>query len=178
MRVESTGRFLSRVQRLQPAATLREKTWSVSYLLKPLKRGSGLRSSRHSQRREWAVGGGEHLRDGQICFNVFLGGKFRVSPAILKTFYSGTIESVLTKCISVWCGNASNQDCKALQRVVCLAELISGSALPSLQDIYLKRCKSRAVKIIKDSNHPGNSPFILLPSGKHVRSIMAKNWET
>ncbi len=69
--------------------------------------------------------------------------KFRVSPAILKTFYSGAIESVLTQCISVWYGNVSNQDCKALQRVVCLAEHNSESALPSLQDIYLKRCKSR-----------------------------------
>ncbi len=80
--------------------------------------------------------------------------KFRVSPTILKTFYSGTIESVLSQCISVWYGNSSSQDCKALQRVVRLAERISGSALPSLQDIYLKRCRSRAVKIIKDSNHP------------------------
>ncbi len=59
--------------------------------------------------------------------------KFRVSPAILKTFYSGAIESVLTQCISVWYGNSSNQDCKALQRVVRLAERISGSTLPSLQ---------------------------------------------
>ncbi len=79
--------------------------------------------------------------------------------AILKTFYSGAIESVLTQCISVWYNNATNQDCKALQRVVRLAERISGSALPSLQDIYLKRCKSRAAKIIKDSNHPGNHFF-------------------
>ncbi len=90
--------------------------------------------------------------------------KFRVSPAILKTFYSGAIESVLT----------SNQDCKALQRVVRLAERISGSTLPSLQDIYLKRCKSRTAKIIKDSNHPGNHLFRLLPSGKRFRSMMAK----
>ncbi len=57
--------------------------------------------------------------------------KFRVSPAILKTFYSGAIESVLTQCISVWYGNSSKQDCKALQRVVRLAERISGSTLPS-----------------------------------------------
>ncbi len=80
--------------------------------------------------------------------------KFRVSPAILKTFYSWAIEKVLTQCISVWCisvwySNATNQDCKALQRVVRLAECISGSALPSLQDIYLKRSKSRAAKITK-----------------------------
>ncbi len=100
--------------------------------------------------------------------------KFRVSPAILKTFFSGAIESVLTQCISVWYGNNSNQDCKALQRVVRLAERISGSALPSLKDIYLKRCKSRAAKFIKVSNHPGNRLFILLPSGKRFRSMMAK----
>ncbi len=99
--------------------------------------------------------------------------KFRVSPAILKTFYSGALESVLTHVcvISVWHGNVSNQDCKALQRVVHLAEHISGSALPSLQDIYLKRCISRAAKIIKDSNQI----FILLPSGKCFWSMMAKN---
>ncbi len=100
--------------------------------------------------------------------------KFSVSPAILKTFYSGAIESVLTQCISVWYGNSANQDCKALQRVVRLAERISGSALPSLQVIYLKRCKSRADKIIKDSTHPGNHLFRLLPSGKRFRSMMAK----
>ncbi len=34
--------------------------------------------------------------------------KFRVSPAILNTFYSGAIESVLTQCISVWYGNSLN----------------------------------------------------------------------
>ncbi len=81
----------------------------------------------------------------------------------------------VTQCISVWYGIvSSNQDCKALQRVVRLAERISGSALPSLQDIYHKRCKSRAAKIIKDSNHPGNHLFILLPSGKRFRSMMQK----
>ncbi len=36
--------------------------------------------------------------------------KFRVSPTILKTLYSGAIESVLTQCISVWCDNSLNQD--------------------------------------------------------------------
>ncbi len=87
---------------------------------------------------------------------------------------SGTpVERVSSfKCISVWYGNASNQDCKALQRVVRLSERISRSALPSLRDIYLKRCKSRAAKIIKDSNHPGL--FILLPSGDSFRRMMAK----
>ncbi len=108
-----------------------------------------------------------------FLFHCTLYSYFRVSPAILKTFYSGAIESVLTQCISVWYGNSSNQDCKALQRVVRLAERISGSALPSLQEqaIYIKRCKSRAAKIIKDSTH---HLFCLLPSGKRFRSMMAK----
>ncbi len=77
-----------------------------------------------------------------------------------------------TDCISVWHGNSSNQDYKALQRVVRLAERISGSVLPSLQDIYLKRCKSRAAKIIKNSSHSGNRLFILLPSDKRFRSTI------
>ncbi len=80
--------------------------------------------------------------------------------------------------------NVSSQDCKALQKVVRLAERISGSALPSLKDIYLKRCIRRAAKIIKDTNRLfilltnclliGNRLFILLPSGKHFPSMMAK----
>ncbi len=69
----------------------------------------------------------------------------------------------------MWYSNTTNQDGKALQRVVRLAERISGSALPSLQHIYLKRCRSRAVKIIKDSTHPVNHLFCLLPSGKRFR---------
>ncbi len=110
----------------------------------------------------------------QILYHLRQLRKFRVSPAILKTFYSGAIENVLTQCISVWYSNATNQECKALQRVVRLAEHISGSVLPSLQDIYFKRCKSRAAKIVKDSNHPGNHLFCLLPSDKRFRSMMAK----
>ncbi len=100
-----------------------------------------------------------------------------------QTSYSSRSERsihfyTITTIDSVWHGNASNQDSKALQRVVRLAERTSGSVLPSLQDIYLKCCKSRAFKIIKDSNHPGNHLFMLLPSGKRFRSMMTKNWET
>jgi len=107
-------------------------------------------------------------KDRQRLYHLRQLRKFRVSPAILKTFYSGAIESVLTQCISVWYSNATNQDCKALQRVVRFLRVCS------LQGIYFKRCKSRAAKILKDSNHPGNHLFCLLPSGKCFRSMMAK----
>ncbi len=104
---------------------------------------------------------GVHCCSDSQCFSKYL--------LIMFCIRKNTIH-----CISVWYGNASNQDDKALQRVVRLAEHISGSVLPSLQDIYLKRCKSRAAKILKDSTHPGNHLFCLLPSGKRFRSMMAK----
>ncbi len=99
--------------------------------------------------------------------------KFRVSPTILKTLYSGAIESVLTH----WYGNSLNQDCKALQRVVCLAERISGSALPSLQDIYLKRCKSRAAKILKTQITPVTI-FSVYCDLASASGAWWQNWET
>ncbi len=98
--------------------------------------------------------------------------KFSLASNPENFLFRGNRKYTDSQYISVWYGNSSNQDCKALQRVVRLAEHISGSALPSLQDIYLKRCKSRAAKIIKDSNPPGNRLFILLPSGKRFRSMM------
>ncbi len=43
-------------------------------------------------------------------------------PPILTTFYRGTIESVLTSCITVWYGNCSAADRKTLQRTVNTAQ--------------------------------------------------------
>ncbi len=99
--------------------------------------------------------------------------KFRVSPSNPENFlFRGH-----RKCID-WVSyeNVSSQDCKALQKVVRLAERISGSALPSLKDIYLKRCISRAAKIIKDTNRL----LILLTNRLLIGNrlfILAKWWQ-
>ncbi len=66
----------------------------------------------------------------------------------------------------------TSEDKQTLDLAITFGEL--PLALPSLQDIYFKRCKSRAAKIIKDSNHPGNRLVISLPSSKRFRSMMAK----
>ncbi len=58
-------------------------------------------------------------------------------PPILTTFYRGTIESVLTTCITVWYGNCSAADRKTLQRTVNTAAKIIGAPLPSILDIYI-----------------------------------------
>ncbi len=56
----------------------------------------------------------------------------RAPAPIMCTFSRGTIESILTSCITVWYG-ACNASCrKSLQRIVRAAEKIVGVSLPSL----------------------------------------------
>ena len=61
--------------------------------------------------------------------------RFGMGPQILKRFYSCTIESILTSCITAWHGNCSASDRKALQRVVQMAQYITGAKLPAIQEI-------------------------------------------
>ncbi len=76
--------------------------------------------------------------------------KFETSPSVLRSFYTCTVESILTGCITAWFGNSTAGNRKALQRVVRTACHIVGGELPSLQDIYTRRCIRKA----KDSSHP------------------------
>ncbi len=96
--------------------------------------------------------------------------KFGMSPSILRSFYSCTVESTLNGCITA-VGNSTASNRKALQRVVRTARHIVGGELPSLQDIYTRRCIRKARRIIKDSSHPSHSLLSLLPSGRRLRSI-------
>ena len=57
-----------------------------------------------------------------------------------KKVYSCTFESILTGCITAWYGNCSASDLKALQRVVHMAQYITGAELPAIQDLYTRRC--------------------------------------
>ncbi len=96
-------------------------------------------------------------------------------PPILTTFCRGTIESVLTSCITVWYGNCSAADRKTLQRTVNTAAKIIGAPLPPILDIFLARCSSKTNNIMKDPTHPSHSLFQLLPSGRRYRSIRARS---
>ena len=99
--------------------------------------------------------------------------KFRLNRRILRNFYTCTIESVMTGNITSWFGNSTAHDRNRLQRVARAAERTIGGVLPTLQDIYTRRCRSKAKRIIKDSSHPNNSLFALLRSGKRYRSLKA-----
>ena len=82
--------------------------------------------------------------------------RWGIGPQILKKFYSCTIESILTSCITAWYGNCSASDRKALQRVVRTAQYITGAKLPAIQDIYTRRHQRKNLKIVKDSSHPSH----------------------
>ena len=100
--------------------------------------------------------------------------RFGMGPQILKKFYSCTIESILTGCITAWYGNCSASDRKALQRVVRTVQYITGSTLSAIQDLYTRRCQRKAQKIVKDSSHPSHRPFSLLPHSKQYRSAKSR----
>ncbi len=73
-----------------------------------------------------------------------------------------------------WFGNNTAGNHKALQRVVDTAHHIVGGELPSLQDIYTRRCIRKARRIIKDPSHLSHSLLSLLPSGRRLRSIRSR----
>jgi hypothetical protein len=60
--------------------------------------------------------------------------RIAMGPQILKRFYSCTIESILTDCITAWYGNCSASDRKAIQRVVRTARYITWAKLRAIQD--------------------------------------------
>ncbi len=70
--------------------------------------------------------------------------KFGTNPRILRSFYTCTVESILTGCITAWFGNSTAGNRRALLRVVRTAFHIVGGELPSLQDIYTRRCTRKA----------------------------------
>ena len=100
--------------------------------------------------------------------------KASAPPSIMTTFYRGTIESILSSCITVWGGSCTEQNRKTLQRVVNTAKKIIGAPLLSLQDIYTTRLTRKALMIIKDTSHPAHKLFSLLPSGLRYRSLRSR----
>ncbi|XP_061817520.2 uncharacterized protein [Nerophis lumbriciformis] len=98
----------------------------------------------------------------------------QLAPPILTTFYRGTIESLLTNCISVWTGACSASDWKFLHRVVRTAEKIIRTPLPPIQEIAKSRCLTRAQKICKDSSYPHQGLFSLLDSRKRSAASAAE----
>ncbi|KAK3523497.1 hypothetical protein QTP70_001160 [Hemibagrus guttatus] len=120
----------------------------------------------------WSLNTSSITRKAQQCL-YFLRRlrKAHLPPTILTIFYRGTIESILSSCITAWFGNCTVSDRKTLQRIVRTAEKIIGVSLPSIMDLYSTRCICKANSIVDDPTHPSHTLFTLLPSGKRYRSV-------
>nr|XP_049611658.1 uncharacterized protein LOC125989380 [Syngnathus scovelli] len=114
------------------------------------------------------------FRKGQAKHQPLIIDSAVVERAVLSTFSRGTIESVLSSCIAVWGGSCTDQNLKALQRIVNTAGKIIGASLPSLKDIYTSHLTRKATTIVSDVSHPARSLFDLLPSGKRYRSLRSR----
>lgn len=68
----------------------------------------------------------------------------------------------------------SNCNSLALHRVIQCVQHITRTALPCLQDICARQCRSRANQSIKGIHHPNQKLFQWLLSAKCLRSIMTK----
>lgn len=100
--------------------------------------------------------------------------KFSMSTTqILHNFYRCTVERVLT-CYAVWFGNSTAHDKMAQQSLMKLAQKITRTDLPALQDIYNKMICNWVENIINDPTHPTQTFFTLMKSGQSYRSSAAR----
>ncbi|KAL0185646.1 hypothetical protein M9458_017316, partial [Cirrhinus mrigala] len=90
--------------------------------------------------------------------------KFNLPQELLKQFYSAITESILCTSITVWFSSATKSHLRRLRRIVRTAERITGTTLPTLQELHLHRVRERAGKITLDPSLPAHSLFELLPS--------------
>ncbi len=100
--------------------------------------------------------------------------KTNLSQQLLVSFYHCSVGSILSHGILMWYAGCTMAEKKALQRGINSAQKITGAQLLSLADIYSTRCIRLARSIIKDSSHPGNHLFTLLPSGRRFRSLKTR----
>ena len=100
--------------------------------------------------------------------------KFRLNQSILEQFYRAVVESILCFSMTVWFSSASKRDKDRLERVVRSAARIIGHDLPSLDSLYHLRLSRRATNISRDTSHPANHLFELLPSGRRFRALKAR----
>ena len=100
--------------------------------------------------------------------------RFGMGPQILKRFYSCTIESILTGCITAWCSNCSASDRKALEGSANGPVHQWGQAFCH-PGPHTRRCQRKALKIVKASSHPSHRLFSLLVHSKRYRSCKSRS---
>ena len=100
--------------------------------------------------------------------------KFGVGKDTFVNFYRATIESVLTFSITSWFSSLTDSDKNRLSKIVHTSSKITGANLKSVDCIYQERSARKVRSILANTDHPANSLFDTLPSGRRFRSIPAR----
>lgn len=99
--------------------------------------------------------------------------EFCVSKAVLQRVYTGLIESVLGYNITVWFGRVTSANKVKLDRIIREAGEIIGLKQKSVAHLYQIAVQRKALIITRDTTHPLNHVFELLPSRRHYRTPKA-----
>ena len=100
---------------------------------------------------------------------------FGVSKSVMQLVYRSIIESVLSYNISTWYGNLQvTKGRTKLAGVVNEASKLIGREQRQLSTLFDSSVRRNAFKIFNDPSHPLNRKFELLPSGRRLKTIMAR----
>lgn len=99
--------------------------------------------------------------------------EFCVSKAVLQRVYTGLIESVLGYNITVWFGRVTSANKVKLDRIIRVAGKIIGLKQKSVAQLYQIAVQRKALIITRDTTHPLNHVFELLPSRRRYRTPKA-----
>ena len=97
--------------------------------------------------------------------------RHNIPQKLLVSFYRCSVESALTYCLCVWFASCTVAPQKALQRVIKVAERVTGCPLTPMEEVHNSRCLRKAFAISQDSSHPGHNLFQLLLSGRRHRVL-------
>lgn len=75
------------------------------------------------------------------------------SPSPASSSYIGTIERILSSCITIWFRNRITSDQESLQRIIRTAEKIIAVSPPCITDIYTKCCNVQSHQHFEDPTH-------------------------
>ena len=100
--------------------------------------------------------------------------RLRIDNAIMKLFYTSIVQSVISFSIICWFGNCSSESKCKISRVIKTCSKLGVQNTSSLEDIY-RKCSLQRCKVIRgDPLHPLHNSYVMLPSGKRLRSIKCR----
>ena len=99
--------------------------------------------------------------------------RLNIDTKIMELFYNAIIQSVISFSITCWYGNCTQDSKHKIMKVINTSRKLGINNF-SLDQIYVTFSKIRCNTIIKDSQHPLNNSYQLLPSGRRFQSLKCR----